>query len=355
MAERATDLLTRLGLRWPIIQAPMAGVSTPALTAAVSGAGGLGSLGLGASGVEDAREMIRAARRLGAQPLNVNLFCHRSAVRRPEAEANWLARLAPLFERFGAAPPETLRAPYVSFTDDAAMAKMLCEERPEVVSFHFGLPPASVLEDLRAAGAVLLASATSLDEGLALQEAGMDAVIAQGFEAGGHRGIFDPSGPDAELGCLALTQLLSDRLDVPVVAAGGIMTGGGVAAALAAGAVAAQLGTAFIACPESAADAAYRAALTGPEGTRTKLTPALSGRPARCLGNAFVAWAEDQADAEIPDYPVAYDASKALFAAAKSAGATGFAAQWAGQGAPLARAMPAADLMAVLVREMQSA
>lgn len=355
MSGDATGLLARLGLHVPVIQAPMAGVATPALAAAVSRAGGLGSLGLGASSVAEARAMIRAARRQGAQPLNVNLFCHGPHRPRAQAEAAWLARLAPLFARFGAAPPAGLRAPYVSFVADAAMAAMLCEERPEVVSFHFGLPPGPVLDDLRKAGAVLIASATSLDEGLALQAAGMDAVIAQGIEAGGHRGQFDPNAPDAGLSCLALTQILADRLRVPVIAAGGIMTGGAVAAALAAGAVAAQLGTAFIACDESAADAAYRAALTGPEGRRTVLTPALSGRPARCLGNDFVAWAEAQAEAEIPDYPVAYDAAKALFAAAGRAGATGFAAQWAGQGAPLARAMPAADLVAVLARELAAA
>lgn len=353
MAE-TQGALGRLALRLPIIQAPMAGVSTPALAAAVSQAGGLGSLDLGAATVEEAREMIRAARRLGAQPLNVNLFCHRPPVRDPAREAAWLERLTPLFERFGPEPPRTLGVPYVSFADDAPMAEMLVEERPEVVSFHFGLPPALVLEALRDTGARLIASATSLQEALVLQAAGMDAVIAQGIEAGGHRGIFAPEGPDEGLPTLDLTRTLAERLELPVIAAGGLMSGADVARALAAGAALAQLGTAFIACEESAADAACRAALTGPEGRATRLTRALSGRPARCLGNGFVTWAEGQ-EAAAPDYPVAYDAGKALFAAAKAAGETGFAAQWAGQGAPRARALPAAELMAALERELEAA
>lgn len=355
MSVDTQGALDRLGLRLPILQAPMAGVSTPELAAAVSQAGGLGALGVGAMGVEGARDMIRAARRLGAQPLNVNLFCHRPATRRPSAEADWLARLAPLFARFGATPPESLAEPYASFAFDAPMADMLCEERPEVVSFHFGLPPTSVLDDLRDAGARLIATATSLDEGRALQEAGLDAVIAQGVEAGGHRGIFDPDGPDERLGCLALTRLLAEQLDLPVIAAGGIMSGADIAAALEAGAVAAQMGTAFVACFESAANDAYRAALSGPPGAGTRLTAALSGRPARCAGNDFVLWAEAQEGAEIPDYPVAFDAAKKLFAAAAASGATGFAAQWAGEGAPRARAMGAAALVAQLERELAEA
>lgn len=348
-------VIGRLGLRWPIFQAPMAGVSTPAMAAAVTNAGGLGALGLGAATPEQARAMIRDTRAATDGPFNVNLFCHAPARTDAVIEAAWLAELAPLFAGFGAVPPETLSEIYRSFLVDDAMLAMLLEERPAVVSFHFGLPDARRIAALRDAGILLFASATSPGEARAAEAAGIDAVVAQGYEAGGHRGIFDPEAHDDRLGTLALTQILVRDLSVPVIAAGGIMTGGGIAAALAAGAAAAQLGTAFVGCDESAADAAYRAALAGAAAHHTRMTAAISGRPARCLQNRFTDWAEAHRDARVPAYPVAYDAGKALNAAAKAAGEGGFGAQWAGQGAPLARAMPAGDLLALLAAEMERA
>ena len=176
--------------------------------------------------------------------------------------------------------------------------------------------------------------------------------MAQGYEAGGHRGMFDPSAPDDRLGTFALTRLLATTSTLPVIAAGGIMDGAGIRAALNLGAIAAQLGTAFVACPESSADAAYRAALSSDAAHHTTMTTAISGRPARGLANRFTAWGADTT-AQAPDYPIAYDAGKALNAAAKAAGETGFGAQWAGQGAPLHRPMPAADLLALLHAESQ--
>jgi nitronate monooxygenase len=202
---------------------------------------------------------------------------------------------------------------------------------------------------------VLLATATNLDEGKAIAAAGIDAVVAQGYEAGGHRGVFDPDGVDARLGAVALTRLLVRKLDLPVIAAGGIMDGAGIAAALTLGAAAAQLGTAFVACPESSADAGYRTALLGPPAEHTVMTAAISGRPARCLANRITALAEGVERSAIPEYPIAYDASKALHAAAKAAGEFGYGAQWAGQGAPLARALPAAELVTRLRSEMEQA
>ncbi|EYF00514.1 NAD(P)H-dependent flavin oxidoreductase [Chondromyces apiculatus] len=348
-------LLRRLGVTLPIVQAPMAGVSTPAMAAAVSGAGGLGSLGIGSSDAETARTLIRAVRAATDRPFSVNLFCHRPA--RPDGalEAAWLRRLAPHFAQLGAAPPETLREIYRSFVEDDAMLAMLLEERPPVVSFHFGLPSAARLTALRGAGITLLATATSLPEARAIAAAGLDAVVAQGIEAGGHRGVFDPGTLDDRLGTFALTRLLVRSLDLPVIAAGGIMDGAGIAAVLALGASAAQLGTAFIACPESSADAGYRAALLSPATVRTVMTRALSGRPARCIVNRFTALGEGVEDAAIPAYPIAYDAAKALHAAARAAGEAGYGAQWAGQAAPLARALPAADLVAQLHAEMEQA
>jgi nitronate monooxygenase len=182
----------------------------------------------------------------------------------------------------------------------------------------------------------------------------VDAVIAQGYEAGGHRGVFDPESHDDCLGTLALTRLLVCQLQVPVVAAGGIMDGAGITAALRLGASAVQLGTAFISCHESEADIGYRAALKSEASRHTIMTRAISGRPARCLPNQFTMLGCAASSREIPAYPIAYDAGKALHAAAKLRAEFGYGAQWAGQGAPLARAMPAADLVAALANEMRA-
>jgi nitronate monooxygenase len=350
--RRRSPLLDRLGIALPILQAPMAGVSTPAMAAAVSGAGGLGSIAVGAVDAGAARTMIEAVRAATSAPFNVNLFCHRPATANAAVEAAWIARLEPEFVALGATPPRALAEIYRSFVVDEAMLGMLVDARPPVVSFHFGLPPAAAIARLRRAGAVLLASATSLDEARQIEDAGLDAIVAQGWEAGGHRGVFDPDRPDGALGTIALTRLLVRTSRLPIIAAGGIMDGAGIAAALDLGAAAAQLGTAFVACDESSADAGHRAALTG--GARhTVMTRAISGRPARCLANRFTRIGLQSRDVAVPDYPIAYDLGKALHAAAKARGEYGFGAQWAGQGAPLARPMPAAELVATLAGELE--
>ena len=350
-----TDLMGRLAMRHPIIQAPMGGTSTPALAAAVSEAGGLGSLGLGAAGVESARKAIADTRALTERPFNVNFFCHRPAAKDEAKEQAWLAKMEPLFARFGAVPPNALNEIYTSFAVDDAMLAMVLDMRPAVVSLHFGLPSPDRIAAMKQAGIVLFASATSLAEGRTCEAAGIDAVLAQGYEAGGHRGMFDENGADEQMGTLALTRLLARQLSVPVVAAGGIMDGAGIAAALGLGAVAAQLGTAFIGCPESAADDACRVRLAETRDVNTAMTRVISGRPARCLTNAFTAWGEGMHRKSVAAYPNAYDAGKALNAAARAAGETGFGAQWAGQGAALARAMPAGDLVATLAAELDAA
>jgi nitronate monooxygenase len=347
------QMLDRLGLSLPIIQAPMAGVSTPKLAAAVSNAGGLGSIGVGATDAAGARAMIEELRALTERAFNVNVFVHACPEQDAGREAAWLSALAPTFRKFGANPPAALRVIYRSFLEDDQMLRALVDLRPAVVSFHFGLPVAAQIEALRNAGCFLVATATSLSEADAAKNAGIDAVVAQGFEAGGHRGMFDPALPDDCLGTLALTRVLVRRGGLPVIAAGGIMDGQSVRAALNLGAVAAQLGTAFIACPESNADDAYRAALFSPAAEHTIMSRGISGRPARCLSNVFTRLAQ-QVEQFPPDYPIAYDAGKALDAAAKASGEGGFGAHWAGQGAPLARSIPAAELIAQLARELQS-
>ena len=353
MNKTTTPLAARLGLSHPIIQAPMAGTSTPALAAAVSNAGGLGSLGVAAMNAAKAREAIGQTRALTQRPFNVNLFCHAPAQADAGRERAWIEYLAPSFAEFGAQPPAALREIYTSFVADEDMLQMLLEERPAVVSLHFGLPEARRIEALRAAGCYLMATATSLDEARRIAAAGIDAIVAQGIEAGGHRGIFEPDGPDEQLGTLALTRLLATRLPLPVIAAGGIMDGAGIAAALALGAQAAQLGTAFVSCPESAADAAYRQALLSQDESRvTVMTRSISGRPARGFANRLTALGAAPGCPALPGYPMVYDAGKALHAAAKARGSADFAAQWAGQGFRLSRSLPAADLVRQLCAEM---
>ncbi|MBX9569604.1 MAG: nitronate monooxygenase family protein [Candidatus Obscuribacterales bacterium] len=349
-----TSLIEKLNLALPIVQAPMAGVSTPAMAAAVSNAGALGSIAIGAMDVKVARETILATRQLTNHSFNVNVFCHRPAVLDAARENSWLGILASLFAQFKAQPPQHLKEIYTSFLDDDEMLELLLELRIQVVSFHFGLPSAVKIARLKKAGVVLLATATNLDEAREIAAAGIDAIVAQGYEAGGHRGVFEPSQPDRCLGLSALVRLLVTNLDIPVIAAGGIMDGAGISACLALGAQAAQLGTAFINCPESSADAHYRAALRSEAAFTTVMTSAISGRPARCLANSFTKFGESIGSAEIPDYPLAYDAGKALHAAAKACGDGSYGAQWAGQGAPLARTLPAAELVARLAEEMRN-
>jgi nitronate monooxygenase len=348
-------LLARIGIDLPIFQAPMAGTSTPAMAAAVSNAGALGALGLAAEKAEGAGRMIAATRELTNRPFNVNVFCHRPATANAAVEAGWIERFRPEFAALGAEPPVTLREIYETFRDNEPMMALLLETRPAIVSFHFGVPDQDQIKALKQAGIILFGSATSLVEAQKLADAGLDAIVAQGYEAGGHRGVFDENAPDDRLGTFALTHLLARHTSLPVIAAGGIMDGAGIAAALKLGAAAAQLGTAFVGCPESAADQGYRKALASDAANHTMMTRAISGRPARCLANRFTKLADTIPDSDVPSYPITYDLGKALHAAGKSRGEFGFGAQWAGQGAPMSRPMPAAHLVKVLAAELDGA
>ena len=218
-------LIHELGLQIPILQAPMAGVSTPKLAAVVSNAGALGSIAIGATDLSGASAMIDELRHLTPAPFNVNVFVHEAPRRDRACEANWLAALAPLFADVGAEPPRSLRTIYKSFADDPEILQLLVDRSPAVVSFHFGLPNEAQVRALREAGCKLIATVTSPDEARAAKRAGMDAVIAQGYEAGGHGGIFDLDKDDARLSTVALTRILVRNGDLPVIAAGGIMDG----------------------------------------------------------------------------------------------------------------------------------
>jgi nitronate monooxygenase len=348
MSRSLTQLLA---INYPIIQAPMAGVSTPALAAAVSNAGGLGSLGIGASSVAQARAAILQTRELTSRPFSVNLFCHAAALRNEELELGWIESLRPLFAEFGGAPPEALTEIYQSFINHEEMLAMLLEVVPAAVSFHFGVPERDVVQALRQKGIVTLATATCPEEALLVQARGVDAIVAQGYEAGGHRGMFDDKAPDSQLSTFALVQLLKKHVTLPVVAAGGIMDGAGIRAMLTLGADGVQSGTAFLLCPESAADEGYRERLKSSRSHLTDMTHAISGRAARSLDNDYCRHGRTTGKHVVPAYPVAYDIGKALAALAKNHGHQGYSAHWAGQGVNLIREMPAAELLRTLVRE----
>lgn len=348
MTPSTARLMDLLEIDAPILQAPMAGVSTPELAAAASNAGALGAIGVGATDAAGAREMIAAFRARSSRSLNVNVFCHRPAHPDAARELAWIERLRPRFAEYGATPPAQLREIYRSFLEDDELLQVLATEKPKVVSFHFGVPQPARLKVLKDAGIVLLGSATHLAEAKLLAAAGVDAIVAQGWEAGGHRGVFDPGAKDERLTTGELVRRLTRELEVPIIAAGGIMDGAGIASALKLGAAAAQLGTAFIACDESSADAGYRRALASDAAHHTTMTKAISGRPARCLANRFTALGEEG----VPEYPIAYDLGKALHAAAKAKGEFGYGAQWAGQGAPRSRPMPTAKLVETLCAEL---
>jgi nitronate monooxygenase len=342
----------RLGLAYPIIQAPMAGVSTVALAAAVSEAGALGSFATGAT--PDAHTVAQQLAELQAatnRPFNVNVFCHQPAPPNPAHDAQWLAYLQPFFAALHSPPPPQLEELYPSFLTNDALLAVLVQARPRVVSFHFGLPTAAQLAALRQAGSLLLACVTSPAEARAAEAAGVDMLVAQGIEAGGHRGTFNQE-IEPGIPALDLTRLLARTSKLPIIAGGGIMTGTDIAGALRAGAVAAQLGTAFVACPESAASAAYRAALLHQPPLPTALTAVISGRPARGIINRFVQEIDQPGRPAVAAYPRAYAAGKALVAAAQQAHEPGFAVQWAGTGAGRARPLPAAELVRTLAAEL---
>jgi len=351
----ASAFMKAHALSLPVIQAPMAGVSSPQLAAAVSNSGAIGSLGLGSSDIAAARRMIRETRALTNRPFNANFFCHGKNTLKPGQHRQWHDMMVAAFRQFDAEPPATLQEVFVSFHDNEGLVPMVLEEKPPIVSFHFGLPAQPVIAAMHAKSLYLIASVTCLQEAQAAEKAGMDAIVAQGIEAGGHRGIFDENGDDSALGLMALVPLLARSVRIPVLAAGAIMNGAAIRAALDMGAAAVQMGTAFIGCPESLADAHYRQWLQSDAAWHTVMTRALSGRPARTLKSAFTELARTINTAEVAPYPYAYDMAKQLHKLAKAHGHHGYGAYWAGQGAPLARFMPAADLVETLAKELKSA
>jgi nitronate monooxygenase len=339
----STRLTELLGIMHPIIQAPMKGTSTPALAAAVSNAGGLGSLGCAWLDADAIRAASGEMRRCTSRPFNLNFLVHGKVEPDAEALARARTRLAPFYAEKDLGDPVEHLDPVAASFGDAELAALLADP-PPVVSFHFGLPSGDAVTRLQAAGARVLCSATTVAEARALAAAGVDAIIAQGWEAGGHRGSFTVAADDAGIGTLALVPQVVDAVAVPVIAAGGIADGRGIAAALALGAAGVQIGTAFILCPEADPKPAHRAAVAAGFDASTRLSRAVSGRPARAHRTRYIdAMATETAP--LPEFPLMYRLCEPL----QGTGDPDFHFLLYGQAAALARPEPAAEVMVRLV------
>ena len=337
-----TALRSLLGIDLPVIQAPMAGVQLSALAIAVSNAGGLGSLPCAMLTPEGLRKELEALRKATSRPYNVNFFCHAEPVPSPARENAWREALAPYFREHGIDPQKIPagpgRAPF-----SAEAADVLEAFRPAVVSFHFGLPAADLLARVKSWGTKVLASATTVDEARWLEARGVDAIIAQGVEAGGHRGVFLTEDLTTQVGTLALVPQVVAAVKVPVIAAGGIADARGAAAAMALGAAGVQVGTAYLLCPEATTSAVHRAALKSEAARHTALTNVFTGRPARGIVNRIVRELGPMS-AAAPAFPLATAAIAPLRAKAEAAGSGDFSPLWSGQNASGCREIPAAEL-----------
>ena len=337
-----TTLQTLLGIEWPVIQAPMAGVQGAAMAVAVSNAGGLGSLPCATFAPDALARELEILRAGTARPWNVNFFCHTPPMPDAAREAAWRKLLAPYYAEFGIDPAGIAAGPgRTPFS--AAIAELVEPFRPAVVSFHFGLPAPELLARVRGWGAKVLASATTVEEARWLEAHGADVVIAQGLEAGGHRGHFLSDDLTLQLGTWALLPQVVAAVRIPVVAAGGIVDARGVAAARALGAAGVQVGTAYLLCPEATTSALHRAALQGPQAAHTALTNLYTGRPARGIVNRLMREL-GALNASAPSFPLATAAETPLRTAAEKAGSGDFSPLWSGQNASGCRAIPAAAL-----------
>jgi nitronate monooxygenase len=337
----------------PIVLAPMAGFGTVELAAAVADAGGLGSLGCATMNPQLAVETIARLRRLTSKSINMNFFCHVPAKADAERDRAWHDRLSGYYRELGVAREQRRqRVDLAPFGD--AMCEVVEDTRPEVVSFHFGLPDPTLLARVKAAGCKVISSATTVEEARWLEQRGVDAVIAQGYEAVGHQGMFldcDRNRAVAlRVGTMALVPQVADAVTVPVIAAGGIADGRGVAAALALGAAGAQIGTGFLLCPEAATPAPHRDAVRRAHEHETVVTNVFTGRPARAFVNRLVCEIGLLTDAT-PDFPLPMGQLAPLRAAAEQKGSCDFTPFWSGQAAALSREMPAATLMQITVEE----
>ena len=329
------------GVELPIIQAPMAGYQGSEMAIAVSNAGGLGSLPCALLSLQTMQSELTAIRAGTAKPFNVNFFCHATPEIDAEREAAWRKLLRPYLQEFAIVlddAPTPSRTPF-----NAAAADVLAAFKPAVVSFHFGLPAADLVKRVKEWGSKVVSSATTVEEALWLERRGADAIIAQGYEAGGHRGIFLSEDLSTQIGTFALLPQIARAVRVPVIAAGGIADAKGAAAAMALGAAGVQLGTAYLLCPEATTTAVHRAALQSDRAAHTALTNLFSGRPARGIMNRLMAEL-GPINAAAPAFPLAAGALAALRKKAESLGIGDFSPLWSGQNASGCREIPAAAL-----------
>jgi nitronate monooxygenase len=344
--RRIQDLF---GIDLPIVQAPMAGLAFSDMVVAAAEAGALGSLPCAMLSPQQVRQELSIIRQQTSRPINLNFFCHAPPAPDAAREQAWQQRLHGYYAEYGLDPSTPLtqasRAPF-----DEAMADLVEEFAPPVVSFHFGLPGRTLLDRVRASGAKIISSATSVREARWLAAAGCDAIIAQGSEAGGHRGIFLGTDISTQAGTMALVPQIVDAVDVPVIAAGGIADGRGIAAAFALGAAGVQIGTAYMFCPEARTSAPHRTALKAAHDDDTAITNVFTGRPARGIVNRVMAEVGPVA-ADAPAFPLAAAALAPLRAAAEARGSGDFTPLWSGQAAALGREMPAAELTRLLASE----
>jgi nitronate monooxygenase len=342
-------LIELTGIELPIVQAPMAGAMDWELAAAVAQAGALGSLPCAMLDPDAIREQVGKIRAQTGNSINLGFFCHAPPTLNNEREARWRERLAPYYRELAidpAAPvPSSNRAAF-----DASFCEIVEELRPQVVSFHFGLPEPALMRRVKAAGCVILSSATTAAEARWLEARGVDAVIAQGYEAGGHRGIFLTDDLGAQVGSFALIPQIVDAVRVPVIAAGAVADARGIAAALALGAAGVQIGTAYLWCPEARISAPHRAALSSATDDGTAVTNLMTGRPARGFVNRVMREMGPISDVA-PEFPLAAGALAPLRAKAEAQGSGDFSPMWAGQAASLGRAMPAGELTRILAQE----
>jgi nitronate monooxygenase len=342
-------LLDLLRIEHPIILAPMAGAMDGDLVAAVSEAGGLGSLPCAMLNAEKIREEVAKIRARTKKPIALNFFCHVAPVPNNAREAAWRERLTPYYRELGidpAAPvPFSNRAPF-----DQALLEAVLDTRPEIVSFHFGLPPAPLYDRLKREKFLVISSATTVAEARWLAERGVDAIIAQGFEAGGHRGMFLTENVAAQVGTFALVPQVADAVQVPVIAAGGIADARGIAAAFALGADGVQIGSAYLRTPEAKISAPHRAALNSARDDGTVLTNVITGRPARGFINRIIREQGPISDAT-PEFPLAAGAMQPLRAKAEAQGSGDFSPLWSGQAVALGRELGAAELTGKLAAD----
>ena len=352
MATRGAQAALRriLGADLPLIQAPMAGVQGSTLAVVVANAGGLGSLPCAMLTVEAMRKELAATRAGTTSPYNVNFFCHTPPAPSAAGEAAWRKLLKPYFDEYGidadSIPPGPGRAPFSNEWADA-----LEEFQPRVISFHFGLPPSQLLARVKRWGSVILASATTVDEARWLEENGVDAVIAQGADAGGHRGTFLSDDSSTQVGTFSLVPQIVRAVKVPVIAAGGIADADGVASAMALGAAGVQIGTAYLLCPEATTSAVHRAALKSAAARHTALTNLFTGRPGRGIVNRLMREL-GPINGLAPAFPLATSAVAPLRAKAEADGKGDFSPLWAGQNVSGCKEIPAAELTRDLARKL---